>query len=135
MPFQLIVCDVSFISLTLATTCDGLSAARGQMIALIKPQFEVGRQGLDKGGIVKDESLRDQVVQQISDFIREQGWQVIRHDHRLLRALMGISNILLVRLKCKAIKPVCALLAHQLISRDNLHHRFYRYTRIPTQGS
>ena len=78
LPFQLIVCDVSFISLTLALPpAMALASPGAQMIALIKPQFEVGRQGLDKGGIVKDASLRDEAVQQISDFIREQGWQVI----------------------------------------------------------
>ena len=77
-PFQLIVCDVSFISLTLALPAAMALAAQGaQMIALIKPQFEVGRSGLDKGGIVKDGALRDKVVTDISQFIRDAGWQVI----------------------------------------------------------
>ena len=77
-PFQLIVCDVSFISLTLALPAAMALAAQGaQMIALIKPQFEVGREGLDKGGIVKDGALRDKVVTDISQFIREAGWQVM----------------------------------------------------------
>lgn len=78
IPFQLIVCDVSFISLTLALPPAMALASKGaQMIALIKPQFEVGRQGLDKGGIVKDESLRDEVISKISDFIGKQGWHVM----------------------------------------------------------
>ena len=77
-PFQLIVCDVSFISLTLALPAAMALAAQGaQMIALIKPQFEVGREGLDKGGIVKDGALRDKVVTDISQFIRDAGWQVM----------------------------------------------------------
>ena len=77
-PFQLIVCDVSFISLTLALPAAMALAAQGaQMIALIKPQFEVGRSGLDKGGIVKDGALRDKVVTDISQFIRDAGWQVM----------------------------------------------------------
>ena len=57
--FQLIVCDVSFISLKLALQPALQMACEGcQLLALIKPQFEVGRVGLDKGGIVKDDTLR-----------------------------------------------------------------------------
>ena len=76
--FQLIVCDVSFISLKLALLpALKMAQAKCQLCALIKPQFEVGRAGLDKGGIVKDEALRQQTVQDISSWIAEQGWHVL----------------------------------------------------------
>ena len=75
--FQLIVCDVSFISLKLALAPALSMAQKGcQLLALIKPQFEVGRAGLDKGGIVKDNDLRGQIVQEISSWVSAQGWQV-----------------------------------------------------------
>ena len=75
--FQLIVCDVSFISLKLALAPALSMAQKGcQLLALIKPQFEVGRAGLDKGGIVKDDDLRAQIVQEISSWVSAQGWQV-----------------------------------------------------------
>ena len=77
-PFSVIVSDVSFISLTLALPpAMALAQAGAHLIALIKPQFEVGRDGLDKGGIVKNEALRDKVVADISAFITNQNWQVL----------------------------------------------------------
>ena len=77
-PFSLIVSDVSFISLTLALPpAMALAQAGAHLIALIKPQFEVGRQGLDKGGIVKNEALRDKVVADITAFITDKNWQVL----------------------------------------------------------
>ena len=79
--YQLIVCDVSFISLKLALAPALVMAQKGcQLLALIKPQFEVGRQGLDKGGIVKDDALRSQTVTEISDWITGQGWLVFGID-------------------------------------------------------
>lgn len=56
--FDLIVCDASFISLTLLLPqWPALLAANGDILALVKPQFEVGAKGLAKGGIVRDTSL------------------------------------------------------------------------------
>ena len=79
--YQLIVCDVSFISLKLALLPALYMAQQGcQLLALIKPQFEVGRAGLDKGGIVKNEALRLQVVNEISRWVSEQGWHVFGID-------------------------------------------------------
>ena len=48
-----------------------------EAICLVKPQFEVGRSGLDKGGIVKDESLRQQVLDDMVAWFHTQGWDVI----------------------------------------------------------
>ena len=77
-PFSVIVSDVSFISLTLALPPAMAMAQSGAwLIALIKPQFEVGREGLDKGGIVKDEALRQKAVAHIEAFIIAQGWHII----------------------------------------------------------
>ena len=53
-PIEIIVCDVSFISLKKALPpALALAAPGARLVALIKPQFEVGRSGLGKGGIVK----------------------------------------------------------------------------------
>jgi 23S rRNA (cytidine1920-2'-O)/16S rRNA (cytidine1409-2'-O)-methyltransferase len=77
-PPQLIVADVSFISLKLALPAALRLAAPGAgLIALIKPQFEVGRERLGKGGIVKNEAdrmaARDEIVAWLS---HEMGWTV-----------------------------------------------------------
>ncbi len=60
--FDLLVCDASFISLALLLPqwADLLSPS-GHVLALVKPQFEVGPQGLGKGGIVRDASLYAEV--------------------------------------------------------------------------
>lgn len=69
---DIVVCDVSFISLTLI-----LPAVRkilnddGSFIALIKPQFEAGRAALDKRGIVKDRELHVEVIGSIISFAAE----------------------------------------------------------------
>ena len=46
-------------------------------MALIKPQFEVGRDGLGKGGIVTDEAAQAQVCVDIAALIRSHGWRVL----------------------------------------------------------
>ena len=57
-PIDLAVCDVSFISATLILpTLAALLAPAGAMIVLVKPQFEVGREEVGKGGIVRDPVL------------------------------------------------------------------------------
>jgi len=64
------VIDASFISLdkVLPNTLNLLSDD-GEVVALIKPQFEVGRGQVGKGGVVKDQQLHDQVIEQICELI------------------------------------------------------------------
>ncbi|MDX5364429.1 MAG: TlyA family RNA methyltransferase [Pseudazoarcus pumilus] len=60
--FDLIVCDASFISLTLLMPrWPALLAPHGEILTLVKPQFEVGPKGLGKGGIVRDAALYAEV--------------------------------------------------------------------------
>jgi 23S rRNA (cytidine1920-2'-O)/16S rRNA (cytidine1409-2'-O)-methyltransferase len=77
-PVQLIVCDVSFISLKLALPPALALAEKGAMlVALIKPQFEAGREALGKGGIVSDPNEHERVCREIVEFVTEQGWRVL----------------------------------------------------------
>jgi 23S rRNA (cytidine1920-2'-O)/16S rRNA (cytidine1409-2'-O)-methyltransferase len=72
--FELIICDVSFISLTLVLpSALPLLAPGGYLLSLVKPQFEVGRDGLGKGGIVRDAALYAGVQQKISALVAEEG--------------------------------------------------------------
>ena len=76
-PIDLIVCDVSFISLKLALPPALELAEEGaQLVALIKPQFEAGRDALGKGGIVTDPLEHDRVCREITAFLEAQGWRV-----------------------------------------------------------
>lgn len=72
-----VVCDVSFISLTKALG-PALAAVRpgGQAVCLVKPQFEVGRTQVGKGGVVRSSMARDRAVQTIENWIMHQGWLV-----------------------------------------------------------
>ena len=62
-------CDVSFISLKLILPrMNDVLADGGQMVTLIKPQFEAGREQVGKGGVVRDEAVRQAVVEDIRAF-------------------------------------------------------------------
>jgi len=71
--------DLAFISLTKALDAVLAYARPGtDLIALVKPQFEVGRDGIGKGGIVRDPTLRAQALDQVIAYITAQpGWSVL----------------------------------------------------------
>lgn len=77
-PVTAITADVSFISLTKALPAALSLAAPGcWLVALIKPQFEVGRKAVGKGGIVRDAAAREKAVDQVRDWLEAQpGWRV-----------------------------------------------------------
>jgi len=76
-PVDLAVTDVSFISLRLILPAiDRLLRAGGETVALIKPQFEAGREEVEKGGVVRNPQTRQLVVERIRDFgVQSLGWQ------------------------------------------------------------
>jgi 23S rRNA (cytidine1920-2'-O)/16S rRNA (cytidine1409-2'-O)-methyltransferase len=77
--FDLVVCDVSFISLELALPpALALAGPDAVLIALIKPQFEVGKGQVGKGGVVRDPVLHAAVCERIARWLAdEQHWQVL----------------------------------------------------------
>ena len=78
-PVELITCDASFIGLeTLLPAPLALVAAGARLIALIKPQFEVGKGRIGKGGVVRDPDLHAQVCARIEAWLGAQaGWRVL----------------------------------------------------------
>ena len=71
----LAVMDVSFISATyIIEPLSSVLASGSEFICLIKPQFEVGRGGVSKGGIVKDEKMRNLAVKKVVDFAAQNGF-------------------------------------------------------------
>jgi 23S rRNA (cytidine1920-2'-O)/16S rRNA (cytidine1409-2'-O)-methyltransferase len=74
-PVDLVTCDVSFISLQLVLPAAlALAGADASLIALIKPQFEVGKGHVGKGGVVRDPALHEAVCARIA------GWLASRPD-------------------------------------------------------
>lgn len=74
-----VVCDASFIGLqTVLPAALGMVRPGAFAVALIKPQFEVGRERVGKGGVVRDPALHDEVCQRIRDWWSGlAGWRVI----------------------------------------------------------
>jgi 23S rRNA (cytidine1920-2'-O)/16S rRNA (cytidine1409-2'-O)-methyltransferase len=67
---KLAVMDLSFISLTkVLPAVFGVLATDGMVVCLIKPQFELQREDIGKGGIVRDPALHDRAVEKIRRFI------------------------------------------------------------------
>lgn len=74
---DLIVTDVSFIGLAkVLPAALRLATFGADLIALVKPQFEVGPENVGKGGLVKDEALRIRALDDVIEFLRGSGWIV-----------------------------------------------------------
>jgi 23S rRNA (cytidine1920-2'-O)/16S rRNA (cytidine1409-2'-O)-methyltransferase len=78
-PVDIIVCDASFIGLeTILPAPLALAAPGAHVIALIKPQFEVGKGQVGKGGVVRDPALHDQVCTRIRGWLDDlPDWTVL----------------------------------------------------------
>ena len=78
-PPALVVCDVSFIGLALALPLAlALAVPGARLVALIKPQFEAGREQVGKGGIVRDAQVREDVCSRTTAWLAAQpGWRVL----------------------------------------------------------
>ncbi len=74
---DLIVCDASFIGLAKVLERP-LSFARddARLVALIKPQFEAGREEVGKGGVVRDPAIHDRVCREVAAWLASIGWTV-----------------------------------------------------------
>jgi 23S rRNA (cytidine1920-2'-O)/16S rRNA (cytidine1409-2'-O)-methyltransferase len=76
--FDLCVIDVSFISLTLILPrAFELIIADGMILALIKPQFELERKDVGRGGIVRDPALHEKAQQKIVKFVKQANYHVV----------------------------------------------------------
>lgn len=76
-PLDAIVADVSFVSLRIALPAVlEMTRSAAWLVALVKPQFEVGRAGVGKGGVVRDAALRDKAVDDVAGWLDASGWSV-----------------------------------------------------------
>lgn len=76
-PCDWVVCDASFISLMKVLERPfELAAAQCRAVALIKPQFEVGREEVGKGGVVRDPALHARVCDEVRRWFETGGWHV-----------------------------------------------------------
>jgi 23S rRNA (cytidine1920-2'-O)/16S rRNA (cytidine1409-2'-O)-methyltransferase len=95
-PLDLIVCDLSFISLDLILPpAFALTAANASLVALIKPQFELPRELIGGGGIVSDPAAHQQAINKITNLVEEQGWEVIGITPSPITGMKGNKEFLL----------------------------------------
>jgi len=83
-PVELVVADVAFISLRLVVPALAMVAPRAEWLLLVKPQFEVGREQVGKGGVVRDDALRAAAVESVRGAAEGLGWhEIARADSRV----------------------------------------------------
>ena len=77
-PVDLIVCDASFIGLAKVLERPlTFAAPAARLLALVKPQFEAGRDEVGKGGVVRDPAVHARVCDEVAQWVTGQGWQVV----------------------------------------------------------
>ena len=97
-PVDWIVCDASFIGLeTILPAPLALAKQRAVLVTLIKPQFEVGRAEVGKGGVVRDPVLHERVTQRIVDWLDgRDGWKVLGVEPSPITGPKGNREFLLL---------------------------------------
>jgi 23S rRNA (cytidine1920-2'-O)/16S rRNA (cytidine1409-2'-O)-methyltransferase len=88
-PVDLIVADLSFISLTLVTAPLCGAMASGSLLLMVKPQFEVGRERLGAGGVVKRPDDHARAVAGVAEALRKEGAAIHRVERSQLPGLTG----------------------------------------------
>lgn len=87
---QLAVMDLSFISITkVLDQVNNLLDEKGELIALVKPQFEAGKERLPKDGVVKDAKVRETILREVLSFAESHGW---RHLRTIVSPIEGKSG-------------------------------------------
>lgn len=77
-PVDIVVCDASFIALAKVLEAPLKLAKPGaKLVALVKPQFEAGREDIGKGGVVRDPEVHERVCTQAKGWVESQGWNVL----------------------------------------------------------
>lgn len=98
--FDLAVMDVSFISQTkILPSLVPLIRQGGHLITLVKPQFEVGKEGIGRGGIVRDAGLYPKVEKLIRDCCSELGLAIIHYTESPITGGDGNREFLLIAVK------------------------------------
>ena len=77
-PVDVVVCDASFISLDkVLPAALSLAGSGAKLVALVKPQFEAGRDEVGKGGVVRDSAVHQRVCEDAAAWVETQGWRVL----------------------------------------------------------
>ena len=94
-PVDLVVIDVAFISLRLLLPPVAAVAPHARVIALVKPQFEVGRDRVGKGGVVRNDAERRAAAEQVAGSAARLGYAVLGQVDSRLAGPKGNREIFL----------------------------------------
>lgn len=99
--------DVSFISLTkVLLPVRDLMEENGELVCLIKPQFEAGREKVGKKGVVREPAVHLEVIEKVIAFAAENGFQPVHLDFSPIKGPEGNIEYLLHLQKCPKGTPV-----------------------------
>lgn len=94
--------DVSFISLTkILLPAKQLLAAEGELVCLIKPQFEAGREKVGKKGVVRDKAVHEEVIEKVIRYALEIGFAVLNLNYSPIKGPEGNIEYLLHLKNCE----------------------------------
>ena len=97
---DIVVCDASFIALSKVLEAPlRLAKAGGKLVALVKPQFEAGREEVGKGGVVRDPMVHERVCTQAKGWVETQGWTVLGVTESPIKGPEGNVEFLLGAVK------------------------------------
>jgi 23S rRNA (cytidine1920-2'-O)/16S rRNA (cytidine1409-2'-O)-methyltransferase len=97
---DIIVCDASFISLTkVLDSALNLAKPGARLVALVKPQFEAGREEVGKGGVIRDPAVHQRVCDEAAEWVRFKGWQVLGIEPSPITGPEGNVDFLLGAIK------------------------------------
>jgi 23S rRNA (cytidine1920-2'-O)/16S rRNA (cytidine1409-2'-O)-methyltransferase len=99
-PIDIVVCDASFIGLAkvLDAALD-LAKPGARLVALVKPQFEAGRDEVGKGGVVRDPGVHQRVCDEAAEWVRSKGWEVLGIEKSPITGPEGNVEFLLGAIK------------------------------------
>lgn len=107
-PVEFSSVDVSFISLSkVLPAIHGYLRGQGQVVALIKPQFEAGREKVGKKGVVREKSTHLEVIGMVTEYAREQGFDVLELEFSPIRGPEGNIEYLVHLKKCGEEGTLC----------------------------
>lgn len=111
--------DVSFISLTrILVPALHLLKDEGQMVCLIKPQFETEREKVGKNGVVRDPKVHKEVIHKVIDFADSIGFEVLHLDYSPIKGPEGnIEYLLHIKKKRDLPEEYSSLTEHEALER------------------
>ncbi len=114
--------DVSFISLTkVLLPVRNLLTERGEIVCLIKPQFEAGREKVGKKGVVRDQKVHSEVITMVSEYAASIGFDCLELDFSPIKGPEGNIEYLLYLRKVLCNEQVDEIVSGMMISAQNIN--------------